>query len=82
MVSLRRLPVEDICAWYVDHRRRWCGYTEEQHDWLGRDPAPAGERCPDCDGTGNVPERAYPPGMAVTTCDRCGGSGVVPEEGA
>ena len=34
--------------------------------------------CPGCKGTGNVPERAYPPGAAVTTCFRCAGTGRIP----
>ena len=33
------------------------------------------EICPSCGGTGNVEERAYPPGVATSTCSECGGSG-------
>ena len=34
--------------------------------------------CSECRGDGNVEERAYPPGKAVTTCSVCHGTGRVP----
>jgi len=35
------------------------------------------QQCQPCAGSGNVPEKAYPSGVAVTTCSDCGGTGLI-----
>lgn len=53
--------------------------TPEQFDpsLIIRELAAGEWPCATCNGTGNVEERAYPPGQAVTTCSDCGSTGYI-----